>query len=728
MNNHPSKRASAILIALMAIGVTACDDDSQPPTASLIPNGEVRDAAQQFPVIQLPPGYQIEKVVGGLSYPSSLTWDDQGKLYVVESGSGLTPDQLAPPRILRVANGAATEVVNLDGKVNTAVVGIVWHKGAFYITHRSIADRTDAVSRVTLGGGVTQLFSGIIDGQAEHQINDIKVGPDGRMYVTAGLAGNAGVMSNELMGFIKLSPTAHATPCREIVLTGQNFQTPDFRTPDPNDSVLTGAFVPYGTETRPGQVIPASRNRCGGSILSFDPDNADATLSTYAWGFRNIIGIAWNRATGAMYTATNGYDIRGARPVNDEFDGIYRVQQDAWYGVPDYSAALEPLTDDKFEPPDATQAPVFLGRAPIGKDLGFVINHAASGLTVASKSLIAGLVPVNASPSMLDVAPPSWGEFAGHLFVADFGDLAPASNPLRREHVGFRISRVDPATRQVDAFVRNAGPGPASEQGAAGQGIERPFDVEFGPDGAMYIVDYGVVIVDLSRVAQGKAPYIEVPGTGAIWRVSRSTARAYQVTIQNLTTGQPFSPGVIVTHTKQAVVWRLGAKASEGIRLIAEDGDPAVAVAELTATPGVHAVVNTTDPIHRIGGPGPTSRTFTIEAGESVHRLSVAVMLICTNDGFTGLDDLELPEGFEPKSRDVAGYDAGTEQNNQLTRHIVDPCGAIGPLPLPADGNLRRATADVIALHPGIVQREDLRPTLHGWTNPVARITVQRIR
>jgi hypothetical protein len=54
------------------------------------------------------------------------------------------------------------------------------------------------------------------------------------------------------------SPNVHTTPCQDIVLTGRNFKTPDFRTEDPNDSVKTGAYVPFGEETHPGQVIEAS--------------------------------------------------------------------------------------------------------------------------------------------------------------------------------------------------------------------------------------------------------------------------------------------------------------------------------------------------------------------------------------------------------------------------------------------------------------------------------------
>jgi hypothetical protein len=44
----------------------------------------------------------------------------------------------------------------------------------------------------------------------------------------------------------------------------------------------------------------------------------------------------------------------------------------------------------------------------------------------------------------------------------------------------------------------------------------------------MYIVDYGVVGIDMSLKEQGKPPYNEVPGTGAIWRVTRSDMQPMQ--------------------------------------------------------------------------------------------------------------------------------------------------------------------------------------------------------
>lgn len=339
------------------------------------------------------------------------------------------------------------------------------------------------------------------------------------MYVSVGSAGNAGVIGPSVAPWVMLSPGVHTTPFEDIVLTGHNFQTPNFLTENPDDMVLTGAYVPFGTVAPRGQVIEGVE-KCGGSILAFEPDNAEATLETHAWGFRNLLGLTWDEA-GNMYAGENGYDVRGSRPVQGEIDATLRIEAGRWYGVPDFSASREPLTQTEFEPPDNLQAPVFLvtedgTQEPLGKILGSIIDHEASGLTPPDPAWVLGRHPVNSSPSMVDIAPQGWGEFTGDLFVAEWGDLAPPTNPLREEPSGFRVVAVDTETGDITPFVRSEQPGSASGQGAQGAGIERPFDVQFGPDGAMYIVDYGVVTIDMEK----KPPYAYNPGTGVIWRVT----------------------------------------------------------------------------------------------------------------------------------------------------------------------------------------------------------------
>ena len=88
-------------------------------------------------------------------------------------------------------------------------------------------------------------------------------------------------------------------------------------------------------------------------------------------------------------------------------------------------------------------------------------------------------------------------------------------------------------------------------------------------------------------------------GTGAeadFVHASGGAVRAYDVTITNLTTGQPFSPGVLATHSKDAALFHVGSPASNGIRLIAEDGNQAPALAELTSRPGVICCVTRSGP------------------------------------------------------------------------------------------------------------------------------------
>jgi len=157
----------------------------------------------------------------------------------------------------------------------------------------------------------------------------------------------------------------------------------------------------------------------------------------------------------------------------------------------------------------------------------------------------------------------------------------------------------------------------------------------------------------------------QVQGQGAE-EASPSSTRWYDVTIANLTTGQPLSPGVVLTHSKNLSLFEAGTAASDGIRFIAENGDPTTAAAELSGVVGVADLQTTSAPVGMVGGSAfPSSLTLRIGARGNANHLSLALMLICTNDGFTGLDGVQLPGGFDPVSWDTPAYDAGTEVNTE---------------------------------------------------------------
>jgi hypothetical protein len=222
--------------------------------------------------------------------------------------------------------------------------------------------------------------------------------------------------------------------------------------------------------------------------------------------------------------------------------------------------------------------------------------------------------------------------------------------------------------------------------------------------------------------------------------VSSAAAEApvatYEVTIENLTAGQPLTPPVVGTHRAATGMFAVGQPASFALKEIAENGNLAPMVAQLGADKHVSDSVAAAAPLVPAGIPGSAmfgdSVTLTVTASEGAKTLSFASMLICTNDGFTGVDSVRLPKDVgEAIVVRSAGYDAGTETNTEDFADIVPPCqGLVGVSsgePGTGTSNSALAEGGVIHHHPGIAGGADLVPAIHGWTDPVAEITVERV-
>lgn len=155
--------------------------------------------------------------------------------------------------------------------------------------------------------------------------------------------------------------------------------------------------------------------------------------------------------------------------------------------------------------------------------------------------------------------------------------------------------------------------------------------------------------------------------------------RTHEVTVTNLTSGQPLTPPLWAAHRPSTSLFTVGDQASTGIREIAENGNLAPA-AEVASTDG--QVTSFGIALRDGDGPPPVlpgeTRTFEVATDPSGTRLSLASMLVCTNDGFTGLDTLRLPaEVGASTTVDTFGYDAGTEINTEDFADIVPPCQAL---------------------------------------------------
>lgn len=229
-------------------------------------------------------------------------------------------------------------------------------------------------------------------------------------------------------------------------------------------------------------------------------------------------------------------------------------------------------------------------------------------------------------------------------------------------------------------------------------------------------------------------------------RASGSASReaTYLVTVTNLTDGQPLTPPLIATHRDRADLFDLGRRASFELKEIAENGNlaPMLELLDPETNRNVSDVETiargATDPAPIVpqSNPGGTdfssAQAFILTADGEAKYLSYVSMLICTNDGFTGVDSAPLPEKVgESVTLFRAGYDAGTELNTEDFVDIVPPCqGLIGVSsddPGTGESNPDLAEGGVIHLHPGIEGGDDLDPSVHGWVDPVVMVFIERI-
>jgi glucose/arabinose dehydrogenase len=459
----------------------------------------------ETPDVVVPDGFRAVQVAEGFNYPSAIDWDDRGRLYVLESHSVAIPG--LEPRIYRVAGDEIEplELAGPDAPSGGVAVGLTFHDGWLYLSHEQ-ADGSWGISRVRPAGGAVEPVLRGLPPLGDHWINYLVFDDAGNLWFGVGSATNAGVVSSQdpvNMKWLEKRPRVHDLPCRDLVLTGRTFEDDNALTEAEGDSATTGAYQPYGEAARRVTAAPL----CTGSLYRLAPGAAVPEL--VAWGFRNPVALA-RTADGEILVGMHGADIRSTRPVRDDPDAIYRVRQGAWYGWPDYAADLRPVSDPLHQPPAEYLPPGHTALAP-------VIDLAASGLAPPDRSLLVAVTEPHAALGGMDVVPEG-GPFArwgGMLLISEMGDFRPLTDPITAERrAGFQVEVVDLATGRRETFARNRGDGPprpASEMDLE-NAFERPVDVKVGPDGLVYVLDFGVF--DATMTA-GRV----LPKTGRVFRI-----------------------------------------------------------------------------------------------------------------------------------------------------------------------------------------------------------------
>lgn len=198
---------------------------------------------------------------------------------------------------------------------------------------------------------------------------------------------------------------------------------------------------------------------------------------------------------------------------------------------------------------------------------------------------------------------------------------------------------------------------------------------------------------------------------------------SYEVSVINATNNQPISPVAVITHDDDYSAWTIGSTASTELEYIAEGGSNSQLIDSLdsedaTAMSGKGAI-----------GPGG-KETISITAGKSSQtRITVVGMLVNTNDGFSGINSVDVSslDSGESMTLSARAYDAGTEINSE----------SAGTMPGPADGGegfnaARSDSNNTVGYHGGVVTADDglassVLDQSHRFDNPVMLVTITRI-
>ena len=193
---------------------------------------------------------------------------------------------------------------------------------------------------------------------------------------------------------------------------------------------------------------------------------------------------------------------------------------------------------------------------------------------------------------------------------------------------------------------------------------------------------------------------------------------AYAVTITNITKGEIFTPIMVASHKYGVSLFELGSPASGELEILAESGNN-VPLSESLLENGALDVVSTEG-----GLPPGQSVTLFVKTNRHYNRVSVASMLVPTNDAFFAVNGIRGPKKMHrTKTVMSPAYDAGTEINDEMCVSIPGPAFICT-----GEGHNEEGGEGYVYIHSGIHGIADLNEAAHDWRNPVAKITIRKVR
>jgi hypothetical protein len=206
----------------------------------------------------------------------------------------------------------------------------------------------------------------------------------------------------------------------------------------------------------------------------------------------------------------------------------------------------------------------------------------------------------------------------------------------------------------------------------------------------------------------------------------------FKVEVINLTNAQPLSPPAIVAHNSGYKMFDEATRASVALEYLAESGSNAQIIAEAESSTAAYDSEAASAPI----GPGATG-SYTLVFKDSLKdaKISLATMLVNTNDAFTGEKNLDISTLEVNASFSINGpvWDAGTEGNSETAETIPGPAGSSDDDSNKSFDAERSSDLNYVVFHSGVVTADDGLATSalnegHRFDQPASRITITRIR
>jgi glucose/arabinose dehydrogenase len=473
---------------LLAVGCTAH------PRLYTGPSARVID--RKF--VEYPAGYQLTLVADGLTAPGSVAFAPDGSVVVAEAGTDAVEPRIygwrADGQYFQVypkPDSSPFAFLKKRFRLYAPIGGMVFHDGALFVSHRD-ENRAGVITRIDLDGNATTVVADL-PAKGDHAVTDLTVSATGRLVFGVGTATNSGVVGvdNFTTGWVQRYPRLSDQSYVPLKLFGYRFNTPNPRAGlfGGDDVAVTAPFQSFGVSNQT-RVPASSIGKPNGAIYSISPTGGD--LRVEAHGIRMPRGLRYSEF-GRLYATNNGMELRGTRPVQDDPDALLRIVTGTWYGWPDFTADLRPISDLPIS--DVTKGMIVRSGYP---DLAYLIDHGASNLLAPNRdTLVSAAFPSQSGAAKFDFVPEEspFRAFRGNAIVALSGDRAPfaTGGQQLKGTVGHEVKRVDMDTRQERPFIYNTRGAPASRipKTEAGDAMERPVDVKFAPDGSMYIVDFG---------------------------------------------------------------------------------------------------------------------------------------------------------------------------------------------------------------------------------------------